>query len=102
MREQNTGGDREKAQTAVVRHIGSACVDVDFCHRSRPVARKWYSSAVNGDCVRDEQEQDVVVQGSIRSVAPACVALYLAVVLGLLLTILHRDDGIFTYTLDDP
>jgi hypothetical protein len=28
--------------------------------------------------------------------------LYLAVVLGLLLAILHRDGGVFTYTLDDP
>jgi len=37
-----------------------------------------------------------------RSVAPACVALYLAVVVGLLFTILHRDDHVFTYTLDDP
>ncbi len=37
-----------------------------------------------------------------RSVAPACVALYLAVVLGLLFAIVHRDDGVFTYTLDDP
>ena len=37
-----------------------------------------------------------------RSVAPACVALYLAVVLGLLFAILHRNDGVFTYTLDDP
>jgi hypothetical protein len=41
-------------------------------------------------------------RGAGRSVAPACVALYLAVVLGLLLSILHRDDHIFTYTLDDP
>jgi hypothetical protein len=37
-----------------------------------------------------------------RSVAPACVALYLAVVLGLLFAILHRNNGVFTYTLDDP
>jgi len=37
-----------------------------------------------------------------RSVVPACVALYLAVVLGLLVAILHRDHGVFTYTLDDP
>ena len=42
------------------------------------------------------------VGGRARSVAPACVALYLAVALGLLLAILHRDDGVFTYTLDDP
>jgi hypothetical protein len=37
-----------------------------------------------------------------RSTAPACVALYLAVVVGLLFAILHRNDGIFTYSLDDP
>jgi hypothetical protein len=41
-------------------------------------------------------------QGGAHVVAPACVALYLAVVLGLLFAILHRDDGVFTYTLDDP
>jgi len=35
-------------------------------------------------------------------VAPACVALYLAVVAGLLIAILQRDHGVFTYTLDDP
>lgn len=42
------------------------------------------------------------LRGGARSVAPACVALYLAAVLALLLAILHRDDGVFTYTLDDP
>lgn len=66
------------------------------------MSREWYSSAVNGDCVSDELEQTVAVQRRTRSVAPACVVLYLAVVLGLLVTILHRDDGVFTYTLDDP
>lgn len=39
---------------------------------------------------------------AVCSIAPACVALYLAVVVGLLFTILHRDDWKFTYTLDDP
>jgi hypothetical protein len=38
----------------------------------------------------------------MRSVAPACAAVYLAAVLGLLGAILHRDHGVFTYTLDDP
>jgi hypothetical protein len=37
-----------------------------------------------------------------RSVAAACVAIYLAVVCVLLGAILHRDHGVFTYTLDDP
>ena len=37
-----------------------------------------------------------------RSVAPACVVLYLAMVAGLLFAILHRNGGVFTYTLDDP
>ena len=32
----------------------------------------------------------------------ACVGLYLVVVLGLFLTIRHRDNNVFTYTLDDP
>ncbi len=36
------------------------------------------------------------------SVALACVAAYLAVVLGLFLAILYRNGGVFTYTLDDP
>ncbi len=40
--------------------------------------------------------------GGARSVAAACVVLYLAVVLGLLICILHRDNGVFTYSLDDP
>jgi hypothetical protein len=35
-------------------------------------------------------------------VAPACLALYLAVVFSLFFTILHRNGGVFTYTLDDP
>jgi len=35
-------------------------------------------------------------------VAFASVALYLAVVLALLWAILHRNGGVFTYTLDDP
>jgi hypothetical protein len=42
------------------------------------------------------------LRGGALSVAPACVVLYLAVVLALLLAILHRDGGVFTYTLDDP
>ncbi len=35
-------------------------------------------------------------------VAPVCVALYLAVSTVLLASILHRDSGVFTYSLDDP
>jgi hypothetical protein len=35
-------------------------------------------------------------------VAAACIALYLGVVLCLFLAIHHRNDGVFTYTLDDP
>jgi hypothetical protein len=49
-----------------------------------------------------EQEQFRGQVAPVRWVAPACVALHLAVVLGLLLAILHRDDRVFTYTLDDP
>jgi hypothetical protein len=49
---------------------------------------------------------DVAATGIVgtrsRSVAAACVAIYLAVVCGLLVAILHRDHGVFTYTLDDP
>jgi len=44
----------------------------------------------------------VAPRGGGPSVAFACVALYLAVVLGLFLAIRHRDDGVFTYALDDP
>lgn len=52
-----------------------------------------------------EQEvrlQRVVVASHARSVAPACVLLYLAVVAGLFFVILHRTGGVFMYTLDDP
>ncbi len=54
--------------------------------------------------VGEEGGQDPSAAGPsrARSVAPACVALYLAVVAGLLFAILHRDQGVFTYTLDDP
>ena len=38
----------------------------------------------------------------MRRVAPACLVVYLAVVVGLLFTILHRNNGVFTYSLDDP
>jgi hypothetical protein len=40
-------------------------------------------------------------RGAATSVAFACVGLYLAVVLWLFLAIRHRNDGVFTYTLDD-
>jgi len=36
------------------------------------------------------------------TVAFASLMLYLAVVLGLFMAILHRNGGVFTYTLDDP
>jgi len=50
----------------------------------------------------DGRRQSLAAPGRVGSVAPACVALYLAVALGLLIAILHRDGGVFTYTLDDP
>jgi hypothetical protein len=37
-----------------------------------------------------------------RSLSVLCVAVYLAVVVVLFVAICHRDDGVFTYTLDDP
>ena len=49
-----------------------------------------------------EQDDPLAPRGGGPSVALACVALYLAVVLGLFLAIRHRDNGVFTYTLDDP
>ena len=63
---------------------------------------RWYSSAVHGDAEQEERKQGAAVRSRALSVAPACVALYLAVVLCLLIAILHRNDGVFTYTLDDP
>jgi len=67
-----------------------------------------YSDSVEDDLATVGQgegkavQQGESMQRPTRSVAPACVALYLAVVVGLLLIILHRDGGVFTYTLDDP
>lgn len=58
--------------------------------------------AVNGAGAGDDRRRGLALRNGMRSVAPACVALYLAVALGLLLTILKRDDGVFTYSLDDP
>jgi len=74
---------------------------------SRWLSREWYSFSVDGDCVGGGSVQSETARGgkySVRlaSVAPASVALYLAVVLGLFVAILHRDSGVFTYTLDDP
>jgi hypothetical protein len=57
---------------------------------------------VSGVAEQEVRPQHVVVAAGARSVAPACVLLYLAVVAGLLVAILHRTGGVFTYTLDDP
>jgi hypothetical protein len=57
---------------------------------------------VSGVAEQEVRPQRVVVVAGARSVAPACVLLYLAVVAGLWLAILHRTGGVFTYTLDDP
>jgi hypothetical protein len=57
---------------------------------------------VNG-VFEDEDRGDAGARRSgAHSVAVACLALYLVAVLGLFLAIRHRDDGVFTYTLDDP
>ncbi|MGD0798904.1 MAG: hypothetical protein ABR910_14400 [Acidobacteriaceae bacterium] len=56
----------------------------------------------NGRAEGNGEGLSVVARGGARSVAPACVAVYLAVVLGLLVAIFDRDRGVFTYTLDDP
>ena len=63
---------------------------------------RWYSSPVKSVFDVDGQIRPAVAQSVGRSVAPACVTLYLAVALALLFTILRRDDGVFTYSLDDP
>jgi len=63
---------------------------------------RWYSSAVSGVGEESGKWPGAAGPSRARSVAPACVALYLAVVLTLLFAILHRDVGVFTYTLDDP
>jgi hypothetical protein len=57
---------------------------------------------VSGVAEQQVRPQRAVVLPGARSVAPACVLLYLAVTAGLLLTILHTTHGVFTYTLDDP
>jgi hypothetical protein len=57
---------------------------------------------VNGVCQDQIPTQAPARRSSAPSVAIACVALYLAAVLTLFLVIRHRDDGVFTYTLDDP
>jgi len=58
---------------------------------------------VNGVIEQETRRQaEEVLAVARRPVAPACVALYLAVAAGLLFAILHRDRGVFTYTLDDP
>jgi hypothetical protein len=59
-----------------------------------------YSSA--GNCAVDENGQRRGVALRRGAVAAACVAVYLAVAIALLIAILHRDHGVFTYTLDDP
>ena len=41
-------------------------------------------------------------QPNTRWLAPFCVGVYLAGVLILLLLVLHRNHGVFTYALDDP
>lgn len=57
---------------------------------------------MNSVAEEEVRGQVTAVRVGVRSLAPACVVLYLAVVVGLLFAILHRDDGVFTYTLDDP
>jgi hypothetical protein len=63
---------------------------------------EWYSSAVNGTGDGNGRGQQMAARGRRQTVALACVALYLAAVAGLLARVLQRDDGVFTYTLDDP
>jgi hypothetical protein len=67
-------------------------------------AGEWHGDRLNGAVLADAQQPaDARLLASLRrSVAPACVVIYLAVVLALLVVILHRDDHVFTYTLDDP
>jgi hypothetical protein len=57
---------------------------------------------VNGTSEENGARRRVVFGRPVSTLSIACVLLYLAVVLGLFLAILHRDDGIFTYSLDDP
>jgi hypothetical protein len=57
---------------------------------------------VNSVLEASERRQSAGAIGRVGSVAPACVALYLAVVAGLLIAILRGNHGMFTYTLDDP
>jgi hypothetical protein len=63
---------------------------------------QWYSSAVSGVPEQDHRKQPLSPPSAAPSVASACVALYLAIVLGLFLAILHRNNDVFTYSLDDP
>ena len=57
---------------------------------------------MSGVAEHDDRKQSLPLPNAAPSVAVACVALYLAVVLCLFLAIRHRNDGVFTYTLDDP
>lgn len=43
-----------------------------------------------------------LVSARAAPIPTLCAALYLAAVFAVFLTILHRDDGVFTYSLDDP
>jgi hypothetical protein len=57
---------------------------------------------VNGTSAESEILDRTAPRGNSYVLPYACLALYLAVVLTLFLAIRHRDDGVFTYTLDDP
>jgi hypothetical protein len=76
---------------------------LDECRkRGDRASRGWYSSAVKGVYEEEDRGDATGRSGKAGSVATACVGLYLAVVLVLFLVIRHRNDGVFTYTLDDP
>ena len=75
------------------------------CARAQPVGdgdEGGIVLRVNGISEDEVRSENPAQRINAPSVAIACVGLYLLVVLGLFLAIRHRDDGVFTYTLDDP
>ncbi len=63
---------------------------------------EWYSSAVNVTSDDSGARPQRPFFGGVSTLPVACVVGYLAVVLALFFTIRHRNDGVFTYSLDDP
>ena len=57
---------------------------------------------MNGVREGKDEGEATVRRRSAHSVSVACVVLYLAVVVCLFLAIRSRDDGVFTYSIDDP